>query len=230
MRAARYLIACSVVLLVSGQAPAPAGGTITGTVTVFDKAKRVDEPDVWVYLELMDRPPSLPGKDRQAAITQKNVKFAPKVLVIPVGTTVAFPNKDPIEHNVFSPWIDARRLGFQNGRYPAGKGGKAQTFGQPGVFNIYCDIHASMSATIKVVPTIYFAEVRDGTYQIPNVPPGRYKVGAWSPKTNDNKSDVIELAVGETKAIEPIHLHRRSITPAHDRWDGTPYDGSYDPR
>jgi len=223
MRAARYLIACSVVLLVSGQAPAPADGTITGTVAVFDKAKRVDEPDVWVYLEQMERPPRSPGKGRGATITQKNVKFDPRVLVIPVGATVAFPNKDPIEHNVFSPWIDARRIGFENGRYAAGKGGKTRTFAQPGVFDIYCDIHASMAATIKVVPTIYFAPVRAGTYQITNVPPGRYKVGAWSPTTNDNKSDMIELAVGETKAIDPIHLHRRSITTAHDRRDGTPY-------
>src|SRR5689334_15490466 len=99
MRIARALIACSLVLLVSGQAPAPSGGTISGTVEVFDRSKKapVTKPkDVWVYLEDQRRSRSLPGTGVLETITQKNYKFTPQVLVVPLGATVEFPNRDAV--------------------------------------------------------------------------------------------------------------------------------------
>ena len=35
-------------------------------------------------------------------IEQRERQFAPRVMVVPVGSTVTFPNFDPVFHNVFS--------------------------------------------------------------------------------------------------------------------------------
>ena len=36
------------------------------------------------------------------SLAQQDTAFMPNVLVVPVGTTVEFPNRDPFFHNVFS--------------------------------------------------------------------------------------------------------------------------------
>jgi hypothetical protein len=35
-------------------------------------------------------------------LTQKNTQFQPRVLIVPVGADVSFPNLDPFHHHVFS--------------------------------------------------------------------------------------------------------------------------------
>ena len=81
-----------------------------------------------------------------------------------------------------------------------------------------------MQASIKVVKTRFFAAVKGGTYTFTNVPPGRYKVGAWSPATNEVLSpDLIEIGLGDTKTAETIKLNSIPIDTEHLRKDGTPY-------
>ena len=50
-------------------------------------------------------------------IRQRDETFLPRVVAVPVGSTVDFPNDDPIYHNVFSL---SRAKGFNLGRYPRG--------------------------------------------------------------------------------------------------------------
>src|SRR5437667_5024622 len=52
-----------------------------------------------------------------AKLIQQNIRFDPEILVIPVGSTVSFPNSDPIFHNVFSL---SKLKQFDLGYYPAG--------------------------------------------------------------------------------------------------------------
>jgi len=224
MQIARSLLACCLVLLASGQASAPPGGTITGEVQVFNQGKLVAKPtDLWVYLEDERRSSVRPGKGVEEKITQKDKRFVPRVLVIPVGATVAFPNRDREEHNVFSPGRSSIPL-FDLLRYGPGKS-KSQKFLALGEFDIYCDIHMEMSSTIKVVPTTRFAPVgSDGTFQFTNVPAGRYKVVAWAPASRDVKSELIELASGETEKTQPLHLQKGVLATTHLRKDGLPYD------
>src|SRR5262245_55147533 len=46
-------------------------------------------------------PPAPPSTSRQQLV-QKNKSFTPHLVVVPVGSAVVFPNKDPFFHNVFS--------------------------------------------------------------------------------------------------------------------------------
>src|SRR5450432_143418 len=64
--------------------------------------KHKDYSGVVLWLEVTNRPVPPSGTGRRAEMLQKDKHFVPHVLAIPVGTTVDFPNADPIFHNAFS--------------------------------------------------------------------------------------------------------------------------------
>jgi len=105
----------------------------------------------------------------RARMDQRNETFVPHVLAITVGTTVDFPNSDPVFHNVFSL---SKTRSFDLGRYPAGRS-KAVRFDRPGVVQVFCEIHSHMSAYILVFSHRFFSVTDDeGGYRIDQVPPG----------------------------------------------------------
>ena len=121
--------------------------------------------------ERLDRP-----SDVHARMNQKNERFIPHVLAIPVGAVVDFPNDDRTYHNVFSLSKTKR---FDLGRYAAGHS-KAVRFDQPGIVRVFCEIHSHMNAFILVFDHRFFAVTDDGgRFRIDRVPPGTYHVTAW---------------------------------------------------
>ena len=85
----------------AGLAPAAAqAGHVSGRITIQEKnnAASTDLGDAVVYL--VGQGVSLAPTRFEIAISDKT--FSPHVLVVPVGSTVAFPNHDPFDHNVFS--------------------------------------------------------------------------------------------------------------------------------
>ncbi len=113
---------------------------------------------------------------KSARLVQRNKTFAPHFLIVPVGTTVEFPNQDPFFHNIFSLY-DGRR--FDLGLYEAGTT-RTIRFDRPGVSYLFCNIHAEMSAVVLSVATRYFA-LSDwgGKVIIRDVPDGRYQLNVW---------------------------------------------------
>lgn len=119
--------------------------------------------------------PELSAAQRPRLI-QKNKSFDPHVLVVPVGSVVAFPNRDPFFHNVFS-LFDGKR--FDLGLYEAGSSRDVH-FDKAGISYIFCNIHPEMSAVVVALDTPYFG-VSDarGQLVIPKVPSGRYEMKVW---------------------------------------------------
>ena len=112
----------------------------------------------------------------QVEIKQIDRRFLPDLVVIPVGSTVSFPNMDPIFHNIFSL---SKPKTFDLGTYDKGETRKVQ-FPKPGIVEVYCHLHPNMAATIVVTPNRWYAQPdRFGQYQIPNVLPGQYTLVAW---------------------------------------------------
>ena len=79
-------------------------------------------------------------------VTRKK-EFSPRVLVVPKGSRVRFPNQDPILHNVFS--VSAPNQ-FDLGLYRKGPG-KETKLESPGLVRVYCNIHHDMVAYVLVL-------------------------------------------------------------------------------
>ena len=127
---------------------------------------------------------------------QQDTAFAPPVLVVPVGTAVEFPNRDPFFHNVFS-YSSTKR--FDLGRYPRGES-RTVTFDRAGIVKVYCEIHQWMRSAVVVVENPFHAEVRaDGGFTIPGVPPGRYKLAVWDFDRGQRVVDVTVPAQGAAR-------------------------------
>jgi plastocyanin len=131
---------------------------------------------VAIYLE---GPTSTRANQEEPAIgqiQQLNRRFVPDTLVVPVGSTVSFPNHDPIFHNIYS---ISKTKSFDLGSYDKGQT-RNVTFLKPGIVEIYCHLHPNMQATVVVTPNRWYAKPdRDGNYRIPDVPPGQYTLVAW---------------------------------------------------
>jgi hypothetical protein len=120
-------------------------------------------------------------------MAQENTSFVPNLLVVPVGSQVTFPNRDAFFHNVFS-YSPPRS--FDLGRYPKGET-RTVRFEEPGVVRIFCEIHASMYATILVVPSDYYQIIgaSDG-FSFSNLADGKYRVVAVDAAGRRAKADV----------------------------------------
>jgi plastocyanin len=128
------------------------------------------------------------------AMRQQGERFLPHVLPVLAGSTVQFPNGDPIYHNVFSL---SRARTFDLGRYAQGSS-KDRVFPEAGVVQVFCHIHADMSGYILVLANSFFTTPDEkGRFSLEGVPPGEYRLIAWHERIRPNAT-VIRVAAGQT--------------------------------
>jgi hypothetical protein len=130
-------------------------------------------------------------------MTTRGKTLLPHVLVIPVGSTVQFPNDDPISHNLFSL---SSGNSFDLGLYRRGAG-KSYTFRSPGVVNVYCNVHPTMSSVIYVMASPFFAFTdANGNFSFADVPGGSYTLVAWNEQTGMTQARLDVPAAGIANA------------------------------
>jgi plastocyanin len=113
---------------------------------------------------------------RGPTMMQRDTTFVPSVVAVQAGGTVSFPNEDPFFHNVFS-YSSAQR--FDLGRYPQGES-KSVTFPEPGIVEVFCEVHEFMRGAIVVTENPFHSVVgADGSFRITGVPEGTYTVAFW---------------------------------------------------
>jgi len=189
----RCPIAVFALALVAGVAPLHAGA-VSGVVRSVTKAGGGAALAV-VYAEPIDS--AAPRAPRRVTLAQKNKTFQPRVLAVPIGSTVEFPNNDGLYHNVFSL---STPQPFDLGLYRAGES-RSRTFTAPGVYRVFCNIHPQMSAIVVVAPTAYATvAATDGSYML-DLPPGRYRVTAMSERAAPVTVEVTSTA-GASNAPE----------------------------
>jgi plastocyanin len=180
--------------------------TVTGRVVLRDSREkavraRSDYSGVVLWLEALGTPAARELGERiptHAKMIQKNKTFTPHVLAVRVGTTVDFPNFDPIFHNAFSVY-DGQL--FDIGLYPPGTS-RSTRFTRPGFVRVFCNIHSTMSAIIAVLDTPLFAMSQsDGRFEINDVPQGEYELNVFHERATD----------------ETLHSLRRRVTVDQDR-------------
>lgn len=167
-----------------------------GATPTTDPGDTNELKNVVVYLDsaATERRPPPPG----LSIAQRHEAFEPHVLPVLAGWTVAFPNRDPIFHNVFS--LSSVKV-FDLGRYPQGAS-KSVRFDRPGQVRVFCHIHSDMSAVVMVLANRFFI-VPDsaGRYVLDSVPAGDYRIVAWHERTHQTVVRV-HVGGGETSVVD----------------------------
>ena len=154
--------------------------TVTGKLELFREgsASLQDSSNGVVWLTRIGETgePPAASSSPKLQLVQKNKSFHPHLVVVQVGSSVAFPNKDPFFHNVFSLFEGKR---FDLGLYEAGTS-RTVIFDREGISYIFCNIHPEMSGVVVALKTPYYgiSDAR-GSVTIPDVPPGRYELHVW---------------------------------------------------
>ncbi len=106
--------------------------------------------------------------------------FSPSLMVVPAGSTIAFPNRDTVLHNVFSRTPGAT---FDLGNYGPGQS-RQQVFSKPGLITVNCSVHYTMRATVLVMATPYYTRPdKNGRFELTGLPSGAGTLVYWHPRS-----------------------------------------------
>jgi len=198
--------------------------TVSGSVLLVDSRdsnvrRKSDYSGVVVWLEPMGASPA-DRQGRTVKIVQKQKRFVPHVVAVPVGSTVDFPNADPIFHNAFSNFAGQP---FDVGLYPPGTSQRVR-FLRDGVARVFCNIHPTMSAVIVVVRTPFIAiSNKEGAFSIEGVEPGEYRMRVFHERSPDQTLRALERKVTverSTVALPPIVVSESGyiVSPHKDKY------------
>ena len=181
-------VAAAVLMLARGAAAAAGRADLTGTLRLaLPGGATAPGADAVVWVAGVLRPAAR-SSAQPPAVASRDKRFDPHVLVVTRGTSVSFPNVDPIYHNAFTRTPGSE---FDLGLYRRGAA-RAFTFKTAGLVRLYCNIHAQMAAYVLVLdPEDAFA-VADatGSFRLPDLPAGRQVVHVWSEKGGEKELTV----------------------------------------
>ena len=142
---------------------------------------------------------SFPVPQEPVILDQQRCWYVPRVVGVRVGQPLQILNSDPLLHNVRA---NAEVNAPFNQGQPVQGMRYSHTFSTAEVMvPMKCDVHAWMNAWVGVVDHPYFAVTdRDGTFTLPNLPPGTYSVEAWH-EAAGRQSGVITVAPRGTVAL-----------------------------
>lgn len=199
-----------------------AGAELTGRIDLTGKGARGADPSatvVWFEPAAGAAPPK-PGT---FTVETRDKAFAPRVIAVPRGSKVRFPNRDPILHNAFSV---SRGNAFDLGLLGQGPGAE-WTFSEPGLVRVFCNVHHGMVAYIVVLDTPHFAVPgADGRFHLAGVPAGKGRLTVWHEQAEDLTRELtlpaaapLVLAVEISRPRVPRHLNKLGKSYGRERRD-----------
>ena len=156
-----------------------------------------DQPvaDAVAWLTPLDVMPVLAPPAEPLVIEQQDQEFRPYVTPVVVGTRISFPNRDTVQHHVYSV---SKPKHFEIPLY-RGESKEAVLFDHPGLVTIGCNIHDWMIAYVLVLATPYYAKSVDaGTALIGSLPPGHYRLEVWHPRLTAEVTRAVTVAETDT--------------------------------
>jgi hypothetical protein len=154
---------------------------------------------VWVSQGLEGRkfaPPKEP-----AVLDQQGCVYTPHVVPVMTGQRLLVKNSDPFLHNVRAA-AAANNPPFNFGQPSTDLGGTPLTFLTPDRMFVKCDVHPWMTAHIIVLDNPYFSVTgQNGSFKLPELPPGTYTVSAWHEVYGEQKQRVT-VAPGRPVSLE----------------------------
>ena len=220
----RFVLLIAAVTTITAESPAV--GSVNGQLVLIERpgTGRADIATAVVYLQPLDArgvDDRASNAESEATIVMRGREFMPHSVIIRRGGIVKFPNEDPFSHNVFS---NMDPVSFDLGLYRRGAT-RSASFGEIGVFPIYCNIHARMVSYVISVPGRHFAFAdSNGAFSLPDVPVGRYRLSVWHERAARMTQDLVVTAAGATVQLS---LDARGYVPgAHLNKFGMPYSNT----
>jgi hypothetical protein len=162
----------------------------------------------------------------QYRLVQRNKKFEPALLVVPVGSVVDFPNADPWFHNVFSLYRGKR---FDLGLYQAGAQ-RSVRFDRIGPSYLFCNIHPEMTGVVLAVDSELFAITnKSGHYSIAGVTPGKYVLHVWYENATPESLQALQRQVTIENANEILPPLSVKVAKRAQAEHKNKYGQNYDP-
>ena len=201
---------------------------LTGRVELVSKGRtlpgRVGEAVVY-YEPDRPRTPVRP-RDEPAEMATRDKQFRPRVLVVTTGSTVAFPNRDPILHNVFSVSDPYR---FDLGLYGEGER-ESVPFDRPGVVRVFCNVHHGMVGYVLALETPHHTRPDEGGgFRLTGLPEGSGELTVWheqaEPWTRRVRIPSGPVAVRLELTKPKIPPHRNKFGRSYRRFGRGRYDG-----
>jgi hypothetical protein len=142
-----------------------------------------------VFVRLQGTFPDAPVPTQPVTIDQHGCIYTPRVVGLRVGQTLQVRNSDDLLHNVHS--LSARSNSFNVGQPMAGMVYQFRPKDEETMLRVSCDLHSWMTAYVGIVNHPYFDVTGNtGTFEIKNVPAGRYTIQAWHEQYGDLKQTV----------------------------------------
>jgi plastocyanin len=180
--------------------PGPVNGAVEISVRMITSEGQAAGADTVAWLPEFG---AQPGDAVSFTVAQRDKTFVPRIVVVPVGSIVSFPNYDRVFHNVFS--LSEPRV-FDLGLYRNGRS-KSEQFPDPGLVQVYCNIHPQMEASLMVVDARLYGAANDaGRIRIDGVPAGTWTVKTWNRRAGfaDHRVTVPAGGVGRVDVTHDV--------------------------
>jgi len=182
----------------AGSAPSPAPLPVTKDESacgpsVPDETVEVDQGRLANVVVVVKGLPARPATAR-VSLDQRRCRYVPHVQAVPAGGTLEILNSDPVLHNIHGYLGQATAFNFA---MPRQDQKVTKVLKTPGLVRVKCDVHDWMAAFVVVVDGPAAVTGRDGTFAIPDLPPGTYTVAAWHEKLGERSAEVTVPATGE---------------------------------
>jgi plastocyanin len=131
-------------------------------------------------------------------ISQKGCLYEPHVLVVQANQAFDVVNNDPTAHNIHP--TPANNREWNKAELPGAK--VEEAFAREEIaIPVKCNIHPWMRGYIAVLKNPYFALTKqDGSFDLPNLPPGTYTIKAWHEKLG-TATQTITIGANQTKGV-----------------------------
>lgn len=207
------------ILLVHAVGAAELSGSV-GLVSDGQALRSEEAAEAVVYFRPTSPPKVVPAAEPYVMGTQRK-QFTPRILPITVGSSVRFPNRDPILHNAFS---TSSANTFDVGVYGNGDG-KTVAFPQAGYVRVFCNVHASMVGHVLVLDTPYFTRPdASGRFVLKNLPAGSGDLVVWHDRATPWHEKV---APGAKPFAIQLDLTQKRVPPHLNKF-GKPYGRASD--
>jgi plastocyanin len=200
-------------------------GEVTLTQSGSDTAPDASQVVVWLTPSGSTTMPHAIDRPRYRLV-QRNKRFEPSLLVVPVGSVVDFPNADPWFHNVFSLYRGKR---FDLGLYQAGAQ-RSVRFDRIGPSYLFCNIHPEMTGVVLAVDSsLYAISDKSGRYTINGVAPGKYTMHVWYENAKPESLATLQRTVVLDDLTRPLPTISVPVVKQIQKEHKNKYGQDYDP-